>query len=187
MNYTPIRTTMKRAALLGAFLVLPLFASAQNPDSQAISDLLSQARQHAVLAEDDAVTLASYTNSRLSWQTHARRLQEMKDHANDLINEANKLSSLRDQGSPWQQHAIDQINPLLREMADTLTVTIQHLNENQARVHMPEYENYARASSDAMIRTAKLISDFVEFDEAKAKAAGLEKELNLPMTARDNQ
>ena len=187
MNKRLISITLKRVALLGALFVLPIVASAQNPDSKAISDLLLQARQHAVLAEDDAVTLASYTRSKLSWESHAQRLREMNDHTNDLISEVNQLNSLRDQGSPWQQHAIDQITPLLREMSDTLTATIRHLNENQSRVHMPQYEEYANSSSEVMTRTAKLITDLVEFDQARAKAKGLEKSLNLPLTALENQ
>lgn len=187
MNKRLISITLRSAAFLGALFVVPIFAGAQNPDSKAISDLLVQAREHAVLAEDDAVTLASYTRSRLSWESHARRLQEIKDHTNDLIQEVNQLNSLRDQGSPWQQRAIDQVTPLLREMSGSLTTTIRQLNENQSRVHMPQYEDYVNANSEVMTRTAKLITDLVEFDLAQARASGLEKSLNLPLTAQKNE
>ena len=175
---------LKRAAVVSVLLLMPMLVRAQQPDSKAINDLLLQAKQHVVLAEDDAATLASYTLSKLSWEVHARRLHEMKEHTTDLISEVNQLNSLRNEGSPWQQEAIDRINPLLREMAETLSATIDHLNENQSRVHMPAYQQYAMANSDVMGRAAKVISDVVQYGEARAKAIDLEKTLNLPVSAR---
>ena len=52
-----------RFALLLAIMVL--FAVAQNSDSAEISQLLSEAEHHAVLLDDDAATLQSYTRSNL--------------------------------------------------------------------------------------------------------------------------
>jgi hypothetical protein len=185
MSRTRFFTTLQRAAVLGLISLMPAFAKAQVADSNAISDLLKEAKSHAVLAEEDAITLESYTRSRISWQSHGNRLVQMKVHANDLINDFNKLSSMRQDGSPWQQEAIDRIDPLLHEMADHLKATIDHFNDNKSRIQMPAYRDYAQANRELMSRTNQLISDFVDYGEARAKANLLEKTLELPVTAEN--
>ena len=185
MSKTQVLATLKKTALLGLMLLMPAFAKAQAADSNAITDLLKEAKTHAVLAENDAVTLESYTRSTLSWQAHGNRLIQMKTHANDLINDFNKLKALRQDGSPWQQEAIDRIDPLLHEMADHLQATIDHFNENKSTVHMPPFRDYARANRELMSKTNQLISDFVDYGEARAKADLLEKTMELPVTAEN--
>ena len=56
----------------------------------------------------------------------------MRLHINDLGKVAKELEDARPEGSPWQQVAIDRIDPLLREMADQLTSTINHLNAHKS-------------------------------------------------------
>jgi len=187
MGTESVLTILKRTTILGVLLLSPLFAKAQNSDSPAISGLLQESKEHAVLAREDAEQLEAYTRSKISWQSHANRLIQMKEHANDLIKDFNKLSSLRDQGSPWQQEAIDHVTPLLQQMSDHLSATINHFNENKSSVHMPPYVGYAKANWELMDKTSRLISDFVDYDEAKAKTDALEKTMDLPVTARENE
>jgi hypothetical protein len=183
METTLVLTTLKRTAMLGMLLCLPVLANAQTNDSRAITELLKEAETHALLAQDDAETLESYTRSKVSWKSHSDRLAEIKEHANNLIVEFNKLSSMRAEGSLWQQEAIDHVSPLLQEMANHLTTTINHLNDNQNTVHMPPFSDYARANREMMTATSKLISDYVHYGESKAKAASLENNLGLPEVA----
>jgi hypothetical protein len=49
----------------------PSTISAQSGDSERIADLLLEARSHAMLADDDASTLESYSRSNLQWKSHA--------------------------------------------------------------------------------------------------------------------
>jgi hypothetical protein len=156
------------------------FMAAQTTDSAAISKLLSEAKSDAVLAEDHAATLESYTHSQLAWQTHASALESMKEHVNNLGKVVKQLNDLRAEGSPWQQEAIDRINPLLRNMADQLTATINHLNDNKGRIQMQAYRDYTHANYDLAARTATVISDFMEYGKAKATAESLEQKLELP-------
>lgn len=179
--------TLKKTAMFGLLLLLPAFAKAQSADSPEITDLMRQAREHAVLAEADAEKLESYTRSNLSWQSHGNRLSQMQEHSNDLIQDFNKLSSMRSNGSPWQQEAIDRVNPLLHEMADHLEATIRHFNENQSKVHMPPFRDYAKANLELMTRTNRLITDYVDYAEAKTKASLLEKTLQSPMVASETE
>lgn len=187
MKTTSSLLVLKRMVILGVLLLLPAFTRAEKADSSAITDLLKEARSHAVLAEHDSEILESYARSHISWQAHATRLLNIKEHANDLLKDFNQLKSMREHGTPWQQEAIDRINPLLHEMADHLTATIDHFNENQSRVHMPAFRDYASANRQLMSKTARLISDFVDYDEAKAKANALESSLALPEVAQEHQ
>ncbi len=109
----------------------------------------------------------------------------MKDHVNNLINDYNQLGTLRAEGSPWQQEAIDRIDPLLRSMADHLNATIQHLNENQNRIQMPPYRDYVHANWELINRTHNLIADFVDYGDAKIKADSLEQKLELPVSGAE--
>lgn len=103
----------------------------------------------------------------------------MKDHVNELGKIAGEMNDLNAQGSPWQRDAIQQVTPLLQEMASNLTNAIEHLNANQSQVHMQTFRDYARTNYELAKRTADLIRDFVENDEAKSMAESLEDKLEL--------
>jgi hypothetical protein len=161
-------------------------AVAQNADSAEISNLLSKAQHHATLLDNDADKLVGYTRSNLNWKSHAEQLESMKTHVNNLGKITAQLNDLRSEGSPWQQEAIDQINPLLQQMADHLTATINHLNENRNRVNMPAYQDYARGNYELASRTSELIKDYVNYDKAKSQSLALEQKLELPVKNEGN-
>lgn len=154
-------------------------ASAATPDSGQIAQLLADAKTHAVQAQDDASTLEGYTRSRVSWKLHSYELDSMKRHVNEMGKIAAELQNLEPQASDWQKQAIHQVIPLLRDMAGNLNKTIEHLNENQARIHMTAYRDYTRTNYELAKRTADLIRDFVDYDQAKSAAAELEDKLEL--------
>lgn len=174
-------------AVVTLFLVIkgPV-AVAQNADSTEISNLLSEARHHATLLDDDADKLVGYTRSQLHWKSHAQQLESMKTHVNNLGKITGQLNDLRSESSPWQQQAIDQINPLLQEMADHLTATIKHLNENQERVNMPAFQDYARGNYELASRTSELIKDYVNYDKARSQSQSLEQKLEVPVQNEGN-
>jgi light-regulated signal transduction histidine kinase (bacteriophytochrome) len=174
-----------RVALALALATGASIGFAQTADSEQISKLLSRAKSHAVMAENDAATLESYTRSKMDWQSHARQLERIKEHVNELGQLNKQLSDSRAEGSPWQQTAIDQVDMRLREMADLLTGTIRHLNDNPSQVHMQAYRDYVKSNGELTSRIAKMIDDFVDYDEAKSKAASLEQKLELPAVARN--
>ncbi len=174
-----------------ALIALPIFAilflgvsglRAQSADSEKITKLLEQVREHAVLAEQDAELLESYAHSSLGWQSHANRIERMKDHVNELIGDFNEAKTLRSDGSPWQQETIDHLEPLLQGMANHLSACIEHLNANQQKVNMKPWKDYIRANHDYASKTADLIRDYVDYGEARTKVDTLEKKLEMPST-----
>jgi hypothetical protein len=155
--------------------------SAQTQDSEQISQLLVEAKSHALEAEDDAARLDAYTRARMSWRSHGNQLEAMKVHVNELGKIAGEMNTLAPQGSPWQQQAIKQVMPLLKEMAGNLNNAIEHLNENQSQVHMQTFRDYARTNYDLAKRTADLIRDVVDYDEAKSRTELLEQKRELAL------
>ncbi|HEV2132797.1 MAG TPA: hypothetical protein VGR47_00915 [Terracidiphilus sp.] len=163
-----------------AFMLPACRLAAQNADSPAVSKLLEAVKSHAALADEDAHTLASYTRSDIGWQTHGKQLTLIKEHVNDLISDSNQLNAMRDEGSPWQQEAIDRIGTLLPEMASNLTSTIDHLNDNKNRTSLKPYRDLAKANETVIHKAHEIIADFVDYSQAKAKSETLEKQLQLP-------
>lgn len=158
------------------------YASAQVADSAHINKLLTDAEHYANQAALDSEELENYTRTRAGWESHAAQLQIIREHVNHLGEVVAQLNDARSEGSPWQQTAIDRINPLMHEIAMQLTATIQHLSANQARVHMKPYQDYARATYEVNTRAARIISDYVDYGKATSKAGTLEKKLELPAT-----
>lgn len=165
---------------MGAMLMTGLMAVAQNPDSAKISSLLQHAKEHAAQANLNAERIESYTRSSMAWQSHAAQLNIMKENVNELGKDIGELTAARDEGSPWQQEAIDDINPLLRSMADHMSAMMKHLTDNQNRVHMPAYKDYAKANFELSQKLLVMIDDYVGYAEAKSKAEALEQKLLLP-------
>jgi hypothetical protein len=168
-------------AVLGTLMFCgTAMSSAQTTqDSGQISELLSEARGHAIAAENEAATLDAYTRSRLNWRSHGTQLEVMKKHVNELGKIAGEMNDLKAEGSPWQQDAIQQVAPLLEEMASNLTKAIEHLNANQSQVHMQTFRDYARTNYELAKRTADLIRDYVDYDEARSAAESLEQKLEV--------
>lgn len=180
MNYLSPANLLKGAAVFALFLCSSLIVNAQLADSKNISELFNEIKQHATFAQGDAELLDSYTRGNISWQSHARRLAEIKDHVDELLADYNHAQVLRDEGSPWQQDAIDQLRPVLKGMADQLTATLQYQNENQSQVKLQPYLDYVRGNRDYVMKASSLIHDLVDYGAAKSTAESLEHKLKMP-------
>jgi hypothetical protein len=176
------RTSLLTFALTALFALVagPLYANAQTKDSPEISRLLNEAQSYSVQAHMDATELESYTHSNLSWHTHAQVLNSIRGHINNMGQLLQQMQDIKSEGSPWQQDAIDRIDPVLRQMADHLTTTIEYGNEHPNQVHMMKFQNYVRACAEFASQTHTLISDLVAFDQAQSKAQMLKQKLELP-------
>jgi hypothetical protein len=183
MKYLSPANIVKGAVLSALLLSSCFIASAQNADSKKISNLFADIKEHSTLAKDDAEALEAFTRSGVSWQLHAERLELIKHHVNELLADYGEMKRIREEGSPWQQEAIDQLGPVLKGMADHLTATIQHQNENPTDVKMPAFVEYARGNAEYANKAASLIHDLVDYEAARTTAESLEKGLQLPAHA----
>ena len=176
------RNVLGLALLLGAFLyLLPVLQAADNPvpDSPEVAELLTQAKSHALQLRDDAQLMHQFSLMKVSWESHAEQIMTIKGHANNLGKVLKQMADRQESASPWQQSAIERITPLAQEMATNIETTIEHLNNNQSRLHMPQYKEYLSANSEVASSLSELISDYVAYGNNKAKYDRLGSKLEM--------
>lgn len=123
--------------------------------------------------------METFTRSKLSWQSHAQQLSLIKEHVNKCGEVVQTLNDAKGEGSPWQQTAIERVTPLLSEMAKNIEGTIEHLNNNQSRVHLAPFKDYVVANYDLANQLAALINDFVDYGKSKDKFENLGDKLEV--------
>ena len=154
--------------------------AAAPPDSEQVSKLLAGAKSQALQLREDAATLESYTRMTNDWESHSIMVNQIKEHINVTGNTLAKLEDLRDSASPWQQTAIDRIEPLLKEIAHDTDTVIAFINTKPTRLFNPEYKDFVEANADNADHLARLISDFVDYGRAKSRLDRLGRKLEIP-------
>jgi hypothetical protein len=165
----------------GCFFISPAAKAADTSSgsSQEIRQLLSQVKTEAIALERDTEDLASFARTKqVSWQSHAAQLSLISEHINKGGELLTKLDAARGTASPWQHQAIDRIYPILKELDDNTEATINHLKDNQSNVHLPAYEDYAKAGADLAKELATLVSDYVEYGEHEEAFHSLQDKLS---------
>jgi hypothetical protein len=171
---------------LGLLLVALVFATSSmcvaqtSRDSTEFSMILADIKTEAIQLRNDAEDLKMFTHSGFSWQSHATKVNEIKDHVNEAGKLLTKLDSARGSASLWQQEAIDHIGPLLRELASSVESTIEHFNQRPGLLRTGPYAEFADANYELASNSAEVISDYVEYGKSKAKSDELAAKLAVP-------
>jgi hypothetical protein len=161
-------------AILAGYLMIPSgLQAAVAAESPEITKLLADARAEAAELKADSTNMESFTRSTTSWQSYASHVEMIKGHVNNAGKLLAKLKDAESTGAPWQQAAIKRIEPLLKEMAENTTLIIKRLNDNQARVHLPEFKELVKANAGLATDLEALIRDFVEYGNAEEKVEEL--------------
>src|ERR1035441_5153384 len=129
-------------------LMSPALATADVPDSEQVSKLLSEAKTQAFQLREDASTMESYTRSNASWQSHSAAVDQMKEHINAAGRTLTKLEDARHTASPWQATAMDRVKPLLKEIAPIPKPLSSYINKNPKRLFMNEYKDHRNRSEE---------------------------------------
>ena len=179
---TPFFLTLGLFAI--AFLLMaPAAGAADNPkakmDSEEVSKLLAEVQTEAMGLKMDAEKMESFTIGKLSWESHAHAVQQIREHVNAAGRLLTKLNENRALASPWQEQAIAEITPLLRELAANTTAVIEHIDANKLRLHSPEYKEYLTANYDVAKELSALINDFVDYGKHKNKFEHLRNKLEV--------
>ena len=177
MNRSLHRRLLLPSLLAFVFLGIGM---AQKPDSAQMNHLLTQARNQSTQLATEATTMESYTRTASSWESHSAQLDRIKTHVNDLGKTLQQMSDIRSQASPWQQQAVDEIEPLAKELASSLTTTIEHLNQNKTHLDSPPYRDYLQANAEMATYISDLIRDYVSYGRSKAKYERLGQKLEAP-------
>jgi trans-aconitate methyltransferase len=165
----------------GCFLISPAAnaGDTSSESSEEVSQLLSQVKTEAIALERDSEDLAAWTGAKqMSWESHAGKLNEIKDHVNQAGRLLRQLNEASGTASPWQQQAIDRIYPLLKELADNTEMTINHFNDNKDKIHFSAYAEYAKAGYELAHDLAALVSDYVEYGNLEVDFHRLQEKLD---------
>jgi hypothetical protein len=158
------------ALLVSGYLITPtILKSRESGDSEQIAKLLVDAKAEAVELKHDADEMVSCTKSNLGWATHALKVELIKEHVNNTGKLLAKMKEAEAEGSPWQRDAIQRIEPLLKELAANTETTINHLNDNRAKIHLPAFQDRVKANYELAADLEALIRDFVNYGEARGK------------------
>jgi hypothetical protein len=165
----------------GCALISPAAQAEDNPSgsSQEVNQLLSQVKTEAIALERDCDEIATWAaGKQLSWESHAQKLDLIREHVNQAGRLLSNLRDARDEASPWQQQAIDRIHPLLKELADNTQGMINHLNDKKSTFHLSdEYGDYAKAGCELAKDLATLVSDYVKYANLEADFHRLQEKL----------
>ena len=151
------------------------FETAQ-PSAEA-SRLLEEIQPLARQLDRDAATLASYTNNRLSWQSHASQLTLAKQHINAIGERIGELQAIRRTSAPWQQRAIDSIVPVAVELASRTEAAIGHLNENRGHLFSPVYTDHLRTIGEQADRLQQTVDTHLELASTEEKLNDLRERM----------
>jgi hypothetical protein len=165
----------------GCFLISSPAPAEDTPSgsSQEVNQLLSQVKTEAIALERDCDEIATWAGAKqLSWQSHAEKLNLIREHVNEAGRLLSNLHDARDEASPWQQQAIDRIHPLLKELADNTQEMINHLNDKRSTFHLSEYGDYAKAGYELAKDLAALVSDYVEYGNLEVDFHRLQEKLD---------
>lgn len=158
----------------------PAVASARSVgDSEEVSGFLAEAKTEALQLQKSTEEMNSFVHSRMSWQTEAAKIAEIKQHFNKLGELVIKMNNA-EAPSPWQRRAIREVTPIVEELSTYITMTIYHLGENPDRLIFTSFEEYVAANAGLASDIAQLLSDYVEYGQAKQDVDELSFELQLP-------
>lgn len=165
--------------VLGGFAGAITTRAADKPDSEQASQLLSEARTMAFQLKDDAQTMATFTGMKVGWATHRDAIAQIKEHANALAKQEDKLKAVKEEASPWQKTVIDRVDPFLNEMEGYSEAVIENLSKHPERLGTPEYKDYLEANADYASDLATMIADFVDYGRTKARLQSLNDKLEI--------
>jgi hypothetical protein len=158
----------------------PAIASAKSVrDSEEVSRFFAEARTEALQLQRSAEEMNSFAHFNISWQTEAAKIAEVKLHFNKLGELVRKMNAA-EAPSPWQQQAIGEVTPMVEELGSYITMTIYHLGESPDRLAFTSFPEYVAANADLASDLAQLLSDYVEYGQAKQTVEELSFELGLP-------
>lgn len=169
------------AALMGGLSPATPEARGEEPeqrDSLQVMKLLKEARTEAARLRSETDKLESYKSGGLSRGTHARQLEVTKGHVNELGKTLDKLEARKAEASPWQQKAIEEIRPVLEDLADRTTRAIEHVNENPHLIGQPDYHELLTDKAALSVQLADLLDDHVKYGETKAELEELESKVS---------
>src|SRR6266700_3871833 len=103
---------------------LPLAAYVTRPESQQLTQLLTDASDEALELASDAEKTETLILNDTNWVTHALMLARVKGHVDNMALIIEKLSRTQKSGSELQEQAVERMLPLMKELSANTTAAI---------------------------------------------------------------
>lgn len=142
------------------------------------SSLLKEVQFTATLLTRDATILESYSRGMLSRESHADRINVVKQHINTMGEKLNRLQAIRHLVTPWQQEAIDSVVPPAVMLAAHTEAAIEHLNDRRNQLWHPEYTDHLRGIADRSGQVKEAVNLHLEMADTQDKLERLEERAN---------
>lgn len=121
--------------------------------------------------------MESYTKSNLSWQSHASQIEDIKRHINKAGSILSDMQAARADAKPWHQEAIDEITPVLKELATNTEAVINHINATPNQLKTPTYQAYLKDNAELATDLANMIGETVDADKVRTRIEELQAKL----------
>src|ERR1700743_3691300 len=147
-------------------LQFTLAAYVTRPDSQQLTQLLSDASDEALELADDANETKALILNDENWVTHALMLAKVKGHVDNMAIIVEKLSKAEKSGSELQEQAVERMLPLVKELSANTTAAINYLNQNKTRPLSGAYAQYLQKNADTARQLSSMISALFEYEKS---------------------
>jgi hypothetical protein len=190
--------TNKSISITSAMLItlsLPLaYAGVGMPGTITVADLaketlakktLKRAQASAGVVAGEADELRRVSNSMCSPDWHVDKLTALKGEVNRMGQEISSLRAERESMSPWEQHAVDEVLPLLQATATNTESAIEYFNENRDHVWMETYRDYADRVWHGSDQIAKILKNYLKSDRLPDQEVYVEERVPSSIRGRN--
>jgi hypothetical protein len=141
------------------------------------STLLAEIQKEAVGLRRNAATLGTFArNTQYSWQSHARYLDRVKVHINEVGERIAELQRIRNAVLPWQQQATTELTTHAVQVAASTQAAIVQLNENRNSLITSEYQAHLMTIDDSSADMQEWVNKFLDYENAQQKFLQLQDE-----------
>jgi len=167
ISYSPTIRILIIAFIVIASCILASPVQAAEQDSAQVSALLLQSRLEAIRLREDASQMQNFVFNPVTWVTHAVYGNMVAEDVIAMREKVDQLDKMRALGSDWQKTTIDQINPLVGELATTTNRVIETMKEQP--FDRTQYNDYLKENYDCSKHLAALISESVSYGKTKTR------------------
>jgi hypothetical protein len=178
---------MKRIYSLTASAVVMLWSLAPANAATKPQNESPSAEAQAMLARIDATSAAiaetAYNlgvmakDQRRDPQSHLEGLHELREDINKVGSELQALEAERSSLSEWESKALDQILPLIQDVAGNTEKALQTFNSDRQRLWATSYADDTATVSKEADQVATLLRDYLKLAKTREQESRIEQSL----------
>jgi isopropylmalate/homocitrate/citramalate synthase len=184
--------TFTSAAVLMAASVNAAYAAPNTGDQLSAKDAkaaeasLKLMDQQIAAISDNALVMNQAIDRTDDWEFQADRLAYLRDQVNKVGQEIAVIEGEPDSLPQWQTDAVDQIAPVLHEVAAEATQAINTFNADNGRLFASDYGTETKEISDNAGKVAQHLHDDLKLANAETVESRVTAALDKQNTAVPN-